>query len=179
MMHRFAPYDYAAALGWQIVGLPYRGNRLTLYVLLPPKTLSLANAAREMNSTLFERLLDRTRPEKVNLSLPKFHVEYARPITRYLAEMGMAPAFDPGADFSEMTLKTYGAYVRQVAVAAAMSVDEQGTSATSIAAIEVRAEKVTVLPRNSANVTVNRPFLVAIGEKPTNQIVFLGAVADP
>ena len=91
--------------------------------------------------------------------------------------MGMPDAFDKlVADFSGMDGRTCPGICLVVSAAihkAFVSVDEEGTEAAAATGMVVTLES---LP---ASVTVDRPFIFLIRDKPTGTVLFLGRVESP
>jgi serpin B len=89
-----------------------------------------------------------------------------------LAAMGMGPAFVPQADFSRMT-PALDAHISAVRQKTFMKVDEKGTVAAAVTSVTVGT---TSMPQGFY---VDRPFLVAIRERLSGSILFLGVIRDP
>ncbi len=88
----------------------------------------------------------------------------------------MPVAFQPDqADFSGMD-GSKNLYISDVLHKAFISLDENGTEAAAATAVVVG---VTSMPAEPVNLTIDRPFLFAIQDKPTGEILFLGRVVDP
>ncbi len=89
----------------------------------------------------------------------------------------MVDAFDPAAaDFSLMT----GApelYVSDVIHEAFVKVDEAGTEAAAATAVIVDLR--AAMPGETVDLQIDRPFLFALQDRETGEILFIGRVADP
>jgi serpin B len=91
--------------------------------------------------------------------------------------MGMPLAFTRDADFSRISEEPlYISFVKQKTF---VSVNEEGTVAAAVTAIGFRAMAVRMEPQPPFYFVVDRPFFMAIRERQTGLILFLGAVADP
>jgi serine protease inhibitor len=84
----------------------------------------------------------------------------------------MGPAFVPAADFSRMTPDPR-AYISSVIQKTYMKVDEEGTEAAAVTSVTVG---VTSAPMPFH---LDRPFLLAIRERLSGTILFLGVIRDP
>ena len=84
--------------------------------------------------------------------------------------MGMSTAFKD-ADFSRLTPD--GAYISRVQHKTFLKVDEEGTEAGAVTGVTVT--NISGPP----HVDVDRPFLVAIRERLSGTILFIGVVRDP
>ena len=86
----------------------------------------------------------------------------------------MVEAFSDGADLSGMN-GTGGLFIQDVVHEAFIAVDEKGTEAAAATAVVV-GETSAPPP---ATLTVDRPFLFAIIDRPTGATLFIGRVVDP
>jgi serine protease inhibitor len=89
-----------------------------------------------------------------------------------LRAMGMGVAFDHDlADFSRMTpAQAYLDFVKQNTF---LKLDEKGTEAAAVTTVGVGF--VSLPP----SLIVDRPYLIAIRERLSGTILFLGAIGDP
>lgn len=166
MMHQDTKLQYAAVGGTQMLSLPYVSTNVSMLLILPPEgELALDVAA-------FDALQEKLSEHMVVLSLPKWSFESENPLKEPLMALGMEAAFG-AADFSGMDGHG-GLFISEVYHKAFVAVDEEGTeaaAATAVALNESASPPVTL--------TFDRPFLFAIYDKPTGQILFFGRVAKP
>ena len=116
---------------------------------------------------------DRLKPVLATLSMPKFEFEWELSLKDPLRELGMESAFE-GADFSGMD-GTRNLAITDVLHKSFIAVDEQGTEAAAATAVIIGE---TAAPE-VVEVTVDRPFIFLIRDKPTGAILFLGRLASP
>ncbi len=90
--------------------------------------------------------------------------------------IGMVDAFMPGdvADFSGIT-DAARLFIQDVVHEAFVAVDERGTEAAAATAVVFGVDSAP--PR--ATLTVDRPFIFAIVDRPTGATLFAGRVLDP
>ncbi len=118
-------------------------------------------------------MLARLRSVSVDFSLPRFTVSSNEELGQVLTRLGMGPAFGPGADFSALGLG--GVPVSAVVQDAYIQVGEKGTTAAAASGAAIASSgRLT-----QATMTVDRPFLFAIRNLRTGQILFLGQVTSP
>ena len=85
----------------------------------------------------------------------------------------MERAFEPfQADFSRMT-PAADAHISAVRQKTYMRVDEEGTEAAAATSVTVGVTSA------GPGITVDRPYVLAIRERLSGTILFLGAVRDP
>jgi len=85
--------------------------------------------------------------------------------------LGMKKAFTGSADFSGIT-KSFGIFISRIIHKTFMEVDEEGTTAAAVTAIEM---KNTSVP-DYFTFTANKPFIIVLREKTSNAILFVGRI---
>lgn len=91
--------------------------------------------------------------------------------------MGMSSAFDGGnADFSKIRNER-DLFISRVLHKTYVKVDEEGTEAAAVTAIEMGTTSVG--PGSEIYMKVNRPFIFAVREKNSGTISFIGKIANP
>jgi serpin B len=112
----------------------------------------------------------------VALKLPKFQFEASFGLVETLSKMGMRDAFDPQlADFSGMD-GSHNLNISNVLHKAFVAVDEEGTEAAAATAVIVGE---TAMPVMDVELTVDRPFIFIIRDKPSGTVLFVGRVLNP
>ena len=116
-------------------------------------------------------VLDSEQTE-INLSLPKFHAEFAQSLKSALTGLGLVDAWTGAADFSATTgdRSLFLGFVQHRAV---LTVDELGAEGAAVTAGGTAAS----MPMTSFR--VDQPFLWAIAHVPTKTLVMLGREDDP
>jgi serpin B len=110
------------------------------------------------------------------VELPRFKLENEYNLTQALPGMGMPLAFSNGADFGGMSDEPlHIGFVKQKTFVA---VNEQGTEAAAATAIGIRPSAMR-MEAPPFHIVVDRPFFMAIREKRSGLILFLGAISDP
>jgi serine protease inhibitor len=178
MMHEEANFSYAQIGDWQIARLPYTGNRLAMYVFLPREGLPLTTALEKVDDGTFESAIAKLGKQQVALTMPRFTATYEVRLNQALSNLGMAQAFSPSADFSDLTESRRKAYISSVLHKAFVRVDEEGTEAAAATAVTITALAVHIAP-SPIQMIVDRPFLMVIRDDTTREILFLGAIYDP
>jgi serpin B len=90
--------------------------------------------------------------------------------------MGMKNAFTANAEFSKMTAEKV--CIGRVLQKTYMDVNEKGTEAAAVTAVAMVAAAAAA-PEPPVDFRVDRPFIVALVDEPTNQILFLGTITNP
>ncbi|ADP82623.1 serpin family protein [Pseudofrankia inefficax] len=169
-------YDagYATGPDWQAVDVPYAGGELAMAVILPDQGRFEAVRAA-LDGTALRRLLTGLQVTGVQLDLPKWTTRTRVRLDDALVALGMPTAFGDSADFSGMTT-TERLSIASVPQEAFVAVDEHGTEAAAATAV-VMGVSAIVAPRRK--LTVDRPYLYVIHDRPTGTPLFLGHVTDP
>jgi serine protease inhibitor len=173
-MSRAGRYGYDEQSGFQAVELPYVGGDISMFVFLPKGGLD--EFLKAFTVADFDASILRMRPRKGTVELPRFKLENDYDLTGVLPLMGMPLAFTTRADFGAMSDEPlFISFVKQKTYVA---VNEEGTEAAAVTAIGVQAAAVRIEPP-PFHFVVDRPFFMAIREKQTGLILFLGAISDP
>jgi len=167
-----AKFNYADLEDLQILELPYKGEKISMLILLPKDNLEdiqplTIEKLKEWKSQTKEETLD-------EIYLPKFEFDTKYFMKEILSDMGMPTAFEMDADFSGMD-GTKSLYIKEVIHQAYVKVDEKGTEAA--AATGVVMELTSIMPKNIFR--ADHPFIFIIQQNDTGNILFLGRVNDP
>jgi len=175
MMHLTESMLYGSWDDGVAVELPYNGNQLAMVVLVPDRG-AFETFDASLSVETFERIAGSFSAKRVALGLPRLEFEYAASLAPPLQKLGMIDAFDgERADFSGIT-GARDLSISDVLHKAFVSVDEAGTEAAAATAVVFRAMGV---PAEPIVLTVDRPFLFVIRDRPTGSILFVGRVLAP
>jgi serpin B len=160
--------------------LPYLGADTAMYVLLPDRGVSLSSALASLEGTGLagvHRALQATRPQHVELGLPRIDGRFSADIVSTLRAMGMRRAFEPSqAEFSGVSDAT--TYLTRVQHTTRLKVDEKGTEAAAATVVQGAFNSASPISP-PPSVVCDRPFLLALVDTTTGTMLFCGAVADP
>jgi serpin B len=176
MMSQDAFIPYYRGNGFQAVELAYAGDSAAMDIIVPDEG-NFETIESYLNSDFLDETWNGLQPTRVTLSLPRFTFESEFNLSETLRSMGMPDAFDPGrADLSGMTGQE-DLFISDVVHKAFVAVDEAGTEAAAATAVIVGVTSAQV-PDNLI-LTINRPFIFIIRDKPSGQILFIGRVLNP
>lgn len=185
-------------LGAHVLQLPYKGQEVSMFILLPPfATARALNAApggaidrdgvrqliermaTEKGSEELRELLDGAMPPReVEVSLPRFELERQLPVNTLLQAMGAGEILTPnGADLRGFVADGEGGlHLGDAIHRARIEVTEEGTTAVAATAlISFRSSR----PSEPAIFNANHPFVYLIYDKPTRNILFSGVYRGP
>jgi serine protease inhibitor len=158
--------------GVQLGELPFGGQAFTMVFALPPEGQTVGDLLAELDDDSWNQWMGALQEKDQLIELPRFEVEWDGGLKNALAAMGMGSAFVPEADFSRLT-PAADAHISGVKQKTFLKVDEEGAEAAAVTSVTVGATSVPLA------FELNRPFLVAIRERLSGTVLFLGAIRDP
>jgi serpin B len=169
--------------GVQILEMPYVGDELSMWIVLPDSRTGLAALEQSMSPERIASWASALQRRQVQVALPKVTIDPPEPIdlASALGEMGMRDAFTPRvADFTAMANPQNPderLYISAVFHEAFVAIDEEGTEAAAATAV-VMAEGDAAMP-DGVPFIADHPFLFLIRDQQSGAILFLGRVVDP
>jgi serpin B len=157
-------FSYAEVDGHKLVELPYANERTSMVIILPAEG-EFERFESELTVERLGKMISQTGKAEVDLKMPKFRMRYERELKPVLRSMGMERF---GTELGGIDAVFHKATV---------GVNEKGTeaSAATAVAVSVNAE---LGPERKVSVSVDRPFLFYIRDRPTETPLFLGRVTD-
>lgn len=176
MMRQQSYFDYYEDKHIQVVQLPYKGDDLSMLVVLPKfnHKLAMQQLAKSLSATKVKQWSSGLVRQEVNLHLPKFKLDARYQMKTLLANMGMPKAFQNNAEFN---LYADGPPIKldEVYHQAVVTVDEKGTEAAAAAG----AVGMYVGMSYPVEFKADHPFMFIIKDNKTDAILFLGQVNKP
>ena len=168
-----AELNYAETDDIQILELPYKGEELSMLIILPKKS-DLAAVEQMIDRETLSSWQELFSQTTVDVSLPKFTMETEYRLKEYLMDLGMQISFTMDADFSGMT-GNQELFIEKVLHKAYIEVNEEGTEAAGATSVHM------VLKGSPERVVFNadHPFLFLIQQKETGSILFIGKMCNP
>jgi serpin B len=179
MMHQRGGYPYCEGDGFQALDLPYKGEQLSMLVVLPRKKDGLASLETKFaDGGTYQKVTTGLNHEgSVILSLPRFKMEAEFKLKPVLCALGAELAFSDEADFSgigDESLK-----ISEVVHKAFVEANEEGTKAAAATADETVFCIAEMESEEPKVFKVDHPFLFFIRDRKTNAGLFSGRVLDP
>ncbi|CAL1297712.1 unnamed protein product [Larinioides sclopetarius] len=172
MMYLTSRFPYASADNFQALELPYKGENVSMLILLPNERDGLQDFEDSLTPERLEEIQRRLYRTKVDVSIPKFKLRFEKELSPEIRALGANQIFSGAADFSRMTSRR-NVEVSQVVHKAVLEVNEKGSEAAAVTGIIVAYMRAS---RRTPQFKVDHPFLFAILEKSSNMILFLGRV---
>ncbi len=185
LMFQQERFAYLETDAFQAIELPYGSGRVSMCVFLPAKRSSLPAFLQTLNEENWSRWMSRLERKKGLIALPRFKMEQERMLKDALTALGMGVAFDPGrANLTKMRPPDQAndgqrLFISRVKHKTYLDVNEEGTEAAAATSVEVGVTSAPVEPEKPFEMVVDRPFFLAIRDRQTGAILFMGAIVDP
>ncbi|MBN1187349.1 MAG: serpin family protein [Bacteroidales bacterium] len=159
--------------------LPYGNEDFAMVILLPKSPNRVKDIVDAANNESWNAWMDGF-DEKIELKvyLPKILLKYDTLLNGPLSDMGMGVAFSPSADFTNINHEG-NLYISRVIHKSFLEVNEEGTEAAAVTAVEVGYTSIGDDTPSYKLFNVDRPFVLAIRERSTNTILFIGSIYTP
>ncbi|HET9983415.1 MAG TPA: serpin family protein [Longimicrobiales bacterium] len=176
LMHHSGEGSYFEAGRVRGVELAYGRGAYVMDVVLPPDGMQLTDFVASLDTATWQRWVGSLHAVHLDLALPRFRLSYETQMKPALVDLGMALAFTPfRADFTGISPLGDRLYISHVKQKTYANVDEEGTEAAAATSVEISFTSATP----SVSFVVDRPFVVAIRERFSGTLLFLGAIQAP
>ncbi|CAG9829941.1 unnamed protein product [Diabrotica balteata] len=173
-------HDVSETLGAHILEMPYKGDNISMYILLPPFSStenSIEATLKKLTLANFKNIVenDSLVSKTVQVAFPKFSLETTLEMTPILDLLGLGDLFTLKADFS--SLSPSDVYLGEGIHKSRIDVHENGTqaaAATALFGFRIFSEENQII-----NFTCNHPFLYFIYNKSSKTILFIGMFRSP
>jgi serpin B len=176
MMTQKGFFRYGAADGMKLLDMPYKGNRLSMIVLLPDARDGLPKLEESLTSAKIDGWIKSASQREVNVYIPKFKLTSQFSLAGTLKAMGMSLPFSDAADLSGIDGKR-DLYISAVIHKAFVDVNETGTEAAAATGISIGLTAAPASP--PPEFRADHPFLFLIRDNQDGGILFLGRVNNP
>jgi len=183
MMRQSDKFAMIAKKDFSAVELPFKGKYLSFIAILPPESAKFADFEKSFSSEKAESIIASLKkikhPDKIDIAIPKFKIEYDAELVSPFLQLGMKDAFSAKlADFGRLTGKKNRpglVWISQIKHKAFIEINEEGGEAAAATAVVMQLKCAIMRRRFIAN----RPFLFLIKDNKTDSILFLGRVVNP
>ena len=177
MMHRKGKFNHnnVPQLDSQLLEIPYSGNDISLYILLPNEIQGIKKLKTDLkNFTVLENSIEGLREKTVDVTFPKFKIETESSLIEKLSQLGMKSAFSGEADLSGIDGKR-DLTVSDVKHKAYIEVSEEGTEAAAVTAV-VSMRTSIVDPSQQVKFRADHPFMLFIINNYNGIVLFSGII---
>jgi serine protease inhibitor len=182
-MYQTEHFSYFEDEKFQAVILPY-SYLASMLIFLPSEQSSLKEFEQTLSAENWQQWQPRFDSRMGTVGLPRLQMETGFDVRAALEELGVKRAFESSAAFKPIA-PLEGARLENAIQKTQLRVDERGTEAVSIGMIGGVPGGVAggmiggPPPPPPFKMIMNRPFFFAIVNKPSGQLLFLGAVMEP
>lgn len=157
----------------QIIELPYKGDKVSILVLLPKESDGLQSLEEKLTLSNLSEWKNSLEENMVGVYLPKFTSNTEYDLKAIMQQMGMKIPFDSAlANFSKISEDPI--YIDKAIHKAFVSVDEAGTEAAAATGVGARLESG---PPHTFR--TDHPFIFIIQDDSDGKILFIGRVVNP
>lgn len=173
MMAQSGVYEYYQSQDFQAIELPYSDGDISAIVFLPDEQSSLSNFLQRLDLPKFQQWRSQLSRMSGDLELPRFKIEYEESLIDALTTLGLKVALSDRANYQKICdgLLT----ISEIRHKAFMEVNEQGTEAAAVTAVNVQRALIV----QKFKMVINRPFFCAILDRKTGVILFMGSIWEP
>ena len=179
-MGEAAVFNYARSDGAQVLQLPYKGDRLSMLIILPDDRDGIKDLEDSLSADLVRKWQDGLQETEIEISIPKFEMKTNYDLTDPLAGMGMPNAFSKAAanltGVADITTLPGNIYVSKAVQDAYVKVNEEGTEAAAVTTIVMAVESE---PPPPPRFVADHPFIFLIQDDESGAVLFMGKVMDP
>ncbi|XP_048859486.1 leukocyte elastase inhibitor-like isoform X2 [Brienomyrus brachyistius] len=176
------PFKQIEEYGLQIVEMPYKGDELSMFILLPEEPQNgsspLQKLEKELTLEKINEWTDRKNMDSggyIDLYLPKFKLEDSYDLKEALAHLGMTDAFDEKlADLTGIN-REGGLFISTAVHKSFIDVNEEGTEAAAATGISIEFQCLIIGKKFMAD----HPFLFFIKHNMSKTILFFGRFSSP
>jgi len=177
MMSHTTKHSYFAdeENGCKIIELPYSGNDISMFIVLPNEINGVSRLERMITTEIMSTWIRSAQNTTVKVSIPKFVLSQHFELKDVLSELGVYDLFQPGiSDLSGLS-SVESLHVSHVIHKAHINVNEQGTEAAAASGVLVQKRSIDLHPEFHAD----HPFVFFVYHKSSSAVLFIGRIKKP
>jgi serpin B len=180
LMRQITYARYFEGEGFQAAEFDYDDGEFGLAVFLPRERSGLEAFERNLTGAHLDSWLQslaNAQPARLDVTLPKIQMNADYNLVPQLRALGLRNAFSDGADFSGVTEQTTLA-ISAVIHKTFLAVDEEGTEAAAVTALDMRATAARMPPpAPPIEFKADHPFFIVLRHQRSRARLFLGRIA--
>lgn len=176
MMQSTGSVDYLKGQDFKAIRMPYTNQDFGMYIFLPEQGSSVDKLINDMSFDNWNMWAKNFTESRVEVKIPKFHVEFQQQLNDMMKSFGMKAAFGSSADFSKAS-DFKGFFISSILQKCYVDVDEKGTEAAAVTS-EMKCGSAPIKDKPEEFIA-DRPFIFAIADKKTGYIMFTGVIESP
>jgi len=180
MMSKVSLFNYFEEKHFQILEMPYKGDRFSMLILLPSQQLHFSELLIQLNPAALDKWLNHLKLERVQVTFPKFSIEKDMNLIPGLQKLGLAEIFSKNnTDLTGLTKSERPQYVERVWQRSLIEVNESGTTAVAVTGLDIPTFMRPSKENQPKIFRADHPFLYLIMDKNTRLILFIGKLDHP
>ncbi|XP_034532309.1 antithrombin-III [Notolabrus celidotus] len=171
-------YKYFPDEQVQLLEMPYRGDDITMVIILPSRGTPLSQVEDNLDLKKLTGWMDEMKETTVSVHVPRFRVEDSFSLKEKLEAMGLTDLFSSDKASLPGMLEDGGdgLHISDAFHKAFLEVNEEGSEAAAATAVVAIGRSLNL---NREVFTADRPFLLLIRESTINALLFTARVANP
>jgi serpin B len=166
--------SYTSTNTEELIGLKLKGTQFVFYIVLPKGDID--DYLNSFSDERFKSLNDQALKEPIELTMPKFKIEFGISLKSALIALGMDLPFESSANFKNISQEA-DLFIDDVIHKTYIKVDENGLEAAAATAVMMTRCMMPVM-KEYKQVVVNRPFIVAIKHPESQHFLFIGKIEN-
>lgn len=175
MMHQQRRATYYKDDIMQVTLRPFLYNEYYMMLVLPREGVTIEQAADAL-ADRYEKIDAERADCLLHLGMPKFKNEFGTSLKATLQAMGMEDAFTDKARFDGISKTPLR--IDDVVQKTYIAVDEEGAEAAAITYVALCGMSM-MRPQEPKTMIMDRPFIYAIKDRRSGDILFMGKVGNP
>lgn len=176
LMHQEGKFRHAHVNDFQLVEMPYKGEDLSMVVLLPDDPEGLDDLESVLSWSSYREWTGLMYEQDVKLWFPTFEfTTQSFSLKPALMRLGMVLPFSDRADFSGIVEGGGGLFISDVIQKAFIKVNEEGTEAAAATGVIFGITSV----RDDIVFRADHPFIYLIQDRVTGAVLFIGRFSTP
>ena len=171
LMYQRHDFRYNESEAFSTAILPYGNGAFNMVIALPNAGFTVKSILEEMDSKLWDEILNSAQVKQLDLYIPKFHIDYYNNgLIPVLDLLGIKSIFQKSADLS-LIADGFNNCITQLNQNIILDIDEEGTKA------KIKTTAVSGLTMNVPDTIVfkaDHPFVFFIVEKSTGIVLLEG-----
>jgi serine protease inhibitor len=139
----------------------------------------LTTVLQSLSEGSWKQTIDKFSEASGTISLPRFKATFRDSLVLPLTQLGIRAIFEPSKDFAPMFEDTRKFYVSNIIQQTYLRVDENGSEAAAATEVQIEASAMRTPIKKPFNLVFDRPFLFAIVDDQSGQLIFAGILRDP
>lgn len=172
MMFMSKKFRYVEMETYKALELPYKSDAVVMVLLLPKEMDGLKNLETQLTVELLSETIKSLYSCTVDVSLPKFRIEYSKTLSETFKKLGMVSAFNSSANFTGINSENI--CVSEILSKSVLEVNEEGTEAAAVTAVMMMKCSFVF----NGEFQADHPFICIIYDKEKELILFIGRILE-